>query len=240
MDDRTAGVDAECSGSIQGDCVPSQFSKPYLMYSAIDAASTIIDFAKGNVKDSVVNSAPSRGAGRLPVCSPSPLQGCDWTLTGQRICSLTEQTVRTPQRQLYTKPPVCSTEEAKETDPVHYDKEVWIQPATKLLESLSHGSSRHQLPEERCRLLRTQSLIRQPSLQLSTRDCISLGWNAYSVRGQSYPESSLFLLIRQCRERERASTGVSHPKAYSHRDEILKGIAKLKSGKMGSVGVNMP
>jgi hypothetical protein len=157
-------VDAECSGSIKGDCVPSQFSKPYLMYSATDAASATVDFAKGNVEDGVVNSPPSRGAGRSPICSPSPLRGCDWTPTGQRSCSLTKQTIRTPQRQLYSKPPVCSTEKAKETDLVHYDKEVWVQPATKLLESLSHGSGRHQLPEERRHLLRTQPLTRQPSL----------------------------------------------------------------------------
>jgi hypothetical protein len=75
---------------------------------------------------------------------------------------------------------------------------------------------------------------------MSTRDCVSSGRNAYSVRRQSYPELSLFTLIRQCRERERASAGVSRPKAYSYQDEILKGIAKLKSGKIGSVGVNMP
>jgi hypothetical protein len=102
--------------------------------------------------------------GRSPVCSPSPLRGCDWTPTGQCSYSLTEQTIRIPQRQLYSKPPVCSTEEAKETDPVHYDKEVRVQLVIKLLESLSHGSGQHQLPEERGRLLRTQSLTRQPSL----------------------------------------------------------------------------
>jgi hypothetical protein len=73
MEDRTAGVDAECSGSIQGDCVPSQFSKLYLMYSATNAASAAVDFAKGNVEDSVVNSPPSRGAGGSPICSPSRL-----------------------------------------------------------------------------------------------------------------------------------------------------------------------
>jgi hypothetical protein len=123
---------------------------------------------------------------------------------------------------------------------VHYDKEIRVQPATKLLESLSHGSGRHQLPEEQRRLLRTQLLTRQPSLQLTSSDCLSSGQNAYSIRPQSYSEPSLFTLIRQCRERECASAGVSRPKAYSCWDEILKGIAKLKSGKMGSVGVNMP
>jgi hypothetical protein len=123
---------------------------------------------------------------------------------------------------------------------VHYDREVRLQPTTKLLESLSHGSSQHQLPEERGLLLWTQSLTRQPSLQLSTRDCVSSGRNAYSVRRQSYPEPSLFTLIRQCKEWERTSARVSRPKAYSRWDEILKGIAKLKSMKMGSIGVNMP
>jgi hypothetical protein len=113
MEDRTAGVDAECSRSIQGDCVPSQFSKPYLMYSTTDAAFAIVDFAKGNVEDGVMNSPPSRGAGRSPVYSLSPLQGCNWTPIGQCSCSLIEQTIRTPQRQLYSKPPVCSTEEAQ-------------------------------------------------------------------------------------------------------------------------------
>jgi hypothetical protein len=82
MEDRTAGVDVECSRSIQGDCVPSQFSKLYLMYSATDAASSIVDFAKGNVEDDVVNSPSSRGAGRSPVCSPSPLRGAIGPLPG--------------------------------------------------------------------------------------------------------------------------------------------------------------
>ena len=143
MEDRTAKVDAECSRSIQGDCVPSQFSKPYLMYSATNAASVIVDFAKGNIKDDIVNNPPSHGAGRSPVYSPSPLQGCDWISIGQSSCLLTEKTVCIPQRQLYSKPPKCSIEDAKEIDLVHFNKEVWIQPATKLLKSLSHRPGRH-------------------------------------------------------------------------------------------------
>ena len=140
MDDRITRVDAECSGSIQGDCVPSQFSKLYLMYSVTDVASTMVEFAKDNVEDGVVNSLPSRGVGRSPVYSPSPLQGCDWTPTGQCSYSLIERIICTPQRQLYSKPPVCSIEEAKETNLVHYDNEVHVQLATKLHKSLSHGS----------------------------------------------------------------------------------------------------
>ena len=64
MEDRTAKIDAECSGSIQGDCVPSQCSKPYLIYSTIDVASATVDFAKGNVEDGVVNNLPSCSAVR--------------------------------------------------------------------------------------------------------------------------------------------------------------------------------
>jgi hypothetical protein len=58
---------------MQGDCVPSEFSKPYLMYSTTDAASEAVDFAKDNVEDGVVVSAPNRNASRIPVCSPSLL-----------------------------------------------------------------------------------------------------------------------------------------------------------------------
>jgi hypothetical protein len=54
MEDRSDTISAECSRSIQGDCVSSQFSKLYLMYSATDATSAALDFSKGNVEDEVV------------------------------------------------------------------------------------------------------------------------------------------------------------------------------------------
>ena len=155
MKDHTTGVDVECSGLIQKDYVPSQFSKLYLMYSATDATSTAVNFTKGNVEDGVVNSPPSCGAGRLPICSLSLLRGCDWTPIGQRSYSLTERTVCTAQRQLYSKLLVYNIEEAKETDLVHYDNEVRVYPATKLHESLLRGFGRHQLPEKQGRLLCT-------------------------------------------------------------------------------------
>jgi hypothetical protein len=46
-----------------------------LIYSATDAASAAVDFAKGNVEDGVLNSPPSWDAVRLYVCSPSLLWG---------------------------------------------------------------------------------------------------------------------------------------------------------------------
>jgi hypothetical protein len=76
MEDRSDTIGGECSRSMQGDCVPSQFSKPYLMYLATDATSVALDFSKGNVEDGVVDSPPSRSVGRTPVCSPSPLRDC--------------------------------------------------------------------------------------------------------------------------------------------------------------------
>jgi hypothetical protein len=69
---------------------------------------------------------------------------------------------------------------------------------------------------------------------------LSMGPTAYSSRRQSYPEPSLCSLIRQCRERERASSRITRPKAYSRRDEILRGIAKLKSKEMGTKEVKKP
>ena len=74
---RSARAEVECLGSFEEHCLPSQFSKPYLMYSAIDVALVAVDFAKGNVEDGVVNNPPSRDAARLLVCLPSPLQDMD-------------------------------------------------------------------------------------------------------------------------------------------------------------------
>ena len=56
------------------NCYPAPYSKPYVMCSAVDAASAAIDFTKGNVEDGVVDSPPSRGVGKTPLCSPSPLK----------------------------------------------------------------------------------------------------------------------------------------------------------------------
>jgi hypothetical protein len=77
----SARAEAECSGSIEEHCLPSQFSKPYLMYSETDATSAAVDFAKGSLEDGVVNSPPSWNAARLPVCSPSPLR--DFTYSSE-------------------------------------------------------------------------------------------------------------------------------------------------------------
>ena len=41
---------------------------------ATDVASAALDYSKGNVQDGVINSPPSRSAGRMLVYLPSPLR----------------------------------------------------------------------------------------------------------------------------------------------------------------------
>jgi hypothetical protein len=224
---------------MQGDCVPSQFSKPYLMYSATDAASMVLDFSKGNVEDGIVDSPPSRSAGRMPVCSPSPLRDCRSTPIRQRSRSPMHHNIRTPQRQLYCKASL-DIDEAKEKDHVHYRVNIPVERGLVSPASQSQAAVRPRRLDKEGQLLRTQSLSNQRSPGYSSRELLSVGPTAYSCRRQSYPEPSLCSLIRQCRERERASTGITRPKAYSCRDEILRGIAKLKSKEMGTKEVKKP
>jgi hypothetical protein len=224
---------------MQSDCVLSQFSKPYLMYFAIDAVSAALDFSKGNVEDEVVDSPLSRSAGRTPVCSPSPLRDCQSTSIRQRSRSPTHHNVRMPQRQLYCKVSL-HMDEAKEKDHVHYSVNIPVERGLVSPASQSQAAVRPRRLDKEGQLLRTQSLSNQRSPGSSLRELLSVGPTAYSCRRQSYPESSLCSLIRQCRERERASTRITRPKAYSHRDEILRGIAKLKSKEMGTKEVKKP
>ena len=66
---RSSGLD---SYGASGWSAPS--STPYLLCSAVDAASVAIDYSKGDVEEGVVNSLPSRGRSKSRTCSPSPLK----------------------------------------------------------------------------------------------------------------------------------------------------------------------
>ena len=57
-----------------GSCGTAPLSKPYMLCSAADAASAAIDYLKGNIEDRIVDSPPSRGPVKTPICSPSPLK----------------------------------------------------------------------------------------------------------------------------------------------------------------------
>jgi hypothetical protein len=180
-----------------------------------------------------VHSPPSRDAARLPVCLPSPLWGYGLTPTRQRSYSPIKGTLRTPQRQLYCKATLCSTDKVNG---------VSVGPPSKSRASHSHVSRRRSHGEKGECLVRTQSLSWQPSPPLSSGNLVLVGQNAHAIKGQSYPEPSLFLLSRRSREQEQeqVSTGTSWPMPYSRRDEIMKGMAKLKAWEMGSVELKKP
>jgi hypothetical protein len=131
-------------------------------------------------------------------------------------------------------------DEAKEKDHVHYSVNILVEQGLVSPALQSQAAVRPQRLDKEGQLLQTQSLSNQRSPGYSSRELLSVGPTAYSCRRQSYPEPSLCSLIRQCRECEQASTGITRPKAYSHRDEFLRGIAKLKSKEMGTKEVKKP
>ena len=89
------------SKSTRAGCGQSQYSKPYVLFSATDAASTAIDFSKSNVDDGVVDSPPSQGLRWSPIVSPSPLQGSLCRPRSDRSSSPTPRSSNTPHQQLY-------------------------------------------------------------------------------------------------------------------------------------------
>ena len=89
------------SKSTWAGCGQSQYSKPYVLFSATDAASAAIDFSKSNVDDGVVDSPPNRGLRRSPIVLPSPLQGSLCRPRSDRSSSPTPRSSNTPHRQFY-------------------------------------------------------------------------------------------------------------------------------------------
>ena len=89
------------SKSTRAGCGQSQYSKPYVLFSATDAASAAIDFSKSNVDNVVVDSPPSRGLRRSPIVSPSPLRGSLYIPRSDRSSSPIPRSSNTPHRQLY-------------------------------------------------------------------------------------------------------------------------------------------
>ena len=109
------------SVSKDGSLAPLQYSKPYVLFSATDAASATIDFSKGNVEDGVVDSPPSRGPWRSPVVFASPLQGSPCAGGRDRSLSPDREPSRTLHRQLYKSGPIVV--------PLHASLEAVVQHA---------------------------------------------------------------------------------------------------------------
>ena len=57
-----------------GSCDTAPLLKPYILRSAADVVSAAIDYSKENIEDGVVNSSPSGGPQRTPICSSSALK----------------------------------------------------------------------------------------------------------------------------------------------------------------------
>ena len=89
------------SSSGGGSSFGAPHSKPYMMCSATDAASAALDFSKGNVEDGVVNSPPSRGAVRTPLCSLSPLKQAQSSRREVGLSSPNSRNQITLNRELY-------------------------------------------------------------------------------------------------------------------------------------------
>lgn len=91
----------ECSVSLSASVAASLASRRFDMFTATDAASATMDFTKDSVDEGVVDSPPSRGPVRTPVCSPSPLKRLCTSPSRRRSMSPNPPTCKTPQRQLY-------------------------------------------------------------------------------------------------------------------------------------------
>ena len=175
----------------------------------------------------------------MPVCSPSLLRDCRSTPIQQRSRLPTHHNICTPQRQLHCKA-LLDKDEVKEKDHVYYSISVLVEQELISSASKLQAVVRPRHLDKKGRPLWTQSLSNQRSPRYSSRELLSMGPIAYSSRHQSYLKPILCSLIRQCRRHERTSSGITRPKAYSCRDEILRGIAKLKSKEMGIEEVKKP
>ena len=201
------------------------------MYSATDAASAAVDFVKGNVEDGVVDSPPSQDAARVAVCSPSPLRGHGSTPSRERSHSPIKGSSRTPQRQLYCQATLCTM------DNVNL---VTVGQPSKTHASRSQVSRRRSHGEKGGCPGRSQSLSYQVPPTVSSGDLVPVGWNPRAIRRQSYPETTSYQLRHCSKEQDQVSTGTSWSAPYSRRDEIMRGMAKLKAQKIGSVESKKP
>ena len=61
-------------------CALSQYSKPYLLFSATDAVLAAIDFSKRNIDNRVVDSPSNQGPPRSPMVATSPLSRSSFVL----------------------------------------------------------------------------------------------------------------------------------------------------------------
>ena len=212
------GFIPEYSGSYNGDLAQPQQSKPYLMCTATDAASAIMDFSKQKVDDDVVDSPPERRARISPVASPSPLKRIFAVVHARTDC--------TPQRKLY---------EDSEVDPNLEKVDVpnsldCGQPSAKQSRSSvapSTGVMKVVARPIRLTACQTQSVgvqrrLRSPGRSRSRVNSVTSRVRVGCRTGNVCRSSSLS-------ENKETVDLDSYFKPYSRRKEIMIGYAELKA-----------
>ena len=123
------------SKSHNGGCALSEYFKPYVLFSATDAASAAVDFSRKSVDDGIVDSPPSRGAWRSPVLSASPLEGSH-RIEGQHCSPSPEPpSSRMPHRQLYK----CGVDDVSGNASVHSQVQCSFAPGRVCVHTIHPG-----------------------------------------------------------------------------------------------------
>ena len=227
-----------CSISEGGALGGQEYSKPFLLFSATDAASAAIDFSRGDLEQDVVNSPPSSGGGRIVVNSPSPLKlvgRC--TPRRERSTSPTLQTALTPQRQLYgglgseCDPPVVETLANPVVSFTNLDHVVGTKSVDSIISlptpiTEQHGRdrvvSKHAMPTMSSGAPKPPRLSRfQP-----TRSCSSTGPDLATLKRQMRDSLAHPILRLQTKTSVFAE---SHPRTVSRRGAIMKAMEELKA-----------
>jgi hypothetical protein len=236
----------ECSASGLEGFAPSPFSKPYVMFSATNAASTAIDYSKGNVEDGVVDSPLSRGLVLAPIFSPSRLKQSQSTLIHSRSASPGPRTEGTPKRQLYrcrdlTLHSFPTQRELAIGNFTPSPNMALVPPA-----SHSHGSIKRPCLPRNVEDRDTQSLSSQPTSLLSRCELPLRSGRVKGTMSCSYYELSLEKLKRQARDcavfpilrlqrKKSVSSCTYNTATHSRHKDILQGMAKLKAPEMRNV-----
>lgn len=238
-----AGSFSECSGSLRGGVDQTYLSKPYLMCTATDAASAIMDFSKQKVDDGVVDSPPERKVGITPVSSPSPLKRVFSSLETRIDC--------TPQRKLYVDDAVdlnlVKDVEANSPDlrqsactPVQ-PFNTPVQPSLMLVEPSCLPAKQRRLPPSRSQgaLGVKKTLIRSAGLHSQSvgvlprlRSSSTTEYRRKSIPSQECDGSrSISCHYRQSSllETTKDADADDYFKPYSRWKEIMIGYAKVKA-----------
>jgi hypothetical protein len=110
------------------------------MYLATNTTSMTLEFEKGNLEASIVDSLQSQSVVQTLVCPPSLLRGCWSTPMQQHSCSPIHQTKAIPQIQLYCNALACNMLNAKGNGRLHKEKAIVLLKPLVFQPMQSHGA----------------------------------------------------------------------------------------------------